>query len=205
MSVIYYKTVQHSLVFETFSEVIRKYLSSIPLCTTFWWHCLPVLEFFMNTTVSAHSWFQPSWPFSCQSQGLDLLFSHWYNISKASLLSPSSLCSDAILSEPYLPLYLGQKGLPFAWWHQTTDLCYLWFCICKLIYFLKLICNSKMNTCESFAVMCGHTQRAKCTYVPSWERIRCLSAFLSLLSYINKWAFCSVFNSCVLHVCAFCW
>lgn len=139
-----------------------------------------------------------SWPFRCQSQGPDLLFSQWSNISKASLLSPSSLFPDTIFSAPYLPLYLGQQALTFAWYHHhTTDLCYLWFCICKFICFLKIICNSKMNTWGSFAVMCEHTQRAKCTNIPSWGTTRCLSAFLSLLSNVKKWAFCGVFNSCV--------
>lgn len=95
------------------------------LCTHFLWHLLPVLEFFMNTTRSMHCWLPSPQPFRCQPQGLNLLFSLWSSICIASLSSPSNFWSDAILTEPSIPLYLGQQPLPNGAWYCPTSL-YSW-------------------------------------------------------------------------------
>lgn len=57
-----------------------------------------------------------------------------------------------------------------------------WFCFCKFTYLLAFICNPKINTCDTFVVICQHSHSGKIfelhdPQIPSWSRTRWLSAF----------------------------
>lgn len=97
--------------------------------------------------------------------------------------------------------------------HIWSSLMILTFSICKVVYFIKYIWNSKINTRGALVVIYGHVLGgnkiwAGVAYVPSWAAVKHCSVFFCQLSYrkqvfFSRSVWCHVFHIFVLFVSDF--